>query len=66
MIDALKQKFTKQGSESNEGKYLLVGLGNPGHVYRKNRHNIGFMVVDKLADKYGLKLSRRQKKALTG
>ncbi len=30
---------------------LLVGLGNPGVKYSQNRHNIGFMVIDKLVDK---------------
>lgn len=30
--------------------YLLVGLGNPGEKYSKNRHNIGFMVMDEIAD----------------
>ncbi|GMV38937.1 MAG: peptidyl-tRNA hydrolase [Myxococcales bacterium] len=32
---------------------LLVGLGNPGPKYRKNRHNIGFMVVDELLRRAG-------------
>lgn len=32
---------------------LLVGLGNPGPKYRKNRHNIGFMIVDELLRRAG-------------
>jgi PTH1 family peptidyl-tRNA hydrolase len=34
--------------------WLVVGLGNPGAKYSRNRHNIGFQVVDALADKHGL------------
>lgn len=33
--------------------WLIVGLGNPGGKYSGHRHNIGFMVVDGIADKFG-------------
>lgn len=33
-------------------KFLLVGLGNPGEKYQKNRHNIGFRIADAFAKKY--------------
>lgn len=34
-------------------EWLITGLGNPGREYELNRHNIGFLAVDQLADKYG-------------
>lgn len=39
---------------------LLVGLGNPGQDYAKNRHNIGFMAVDEIARRYGFGPWRRR------
>jgi PTH1 family peptidyl-tRNA hydrolase len=39
---------------------LIVGLGNPGREYKKNRHNIGFLGIDKLADKLDVDIKRRK------
>lgn len=45
---------------------FIVGLGNPGLAYRVTRHNVGFMVVDRLARKHGISLSRRRFRARFG
>lgn len=46
--------------------YLIVGLGNPGREYEMTRHNIGFAVIDYIADKHDIKVNKLKFKALYG
>ena len=47
-------------------RILIVGLGNPDPKYARNRHNIGFMVVDRLAEHAGVALSKTKFKSQYG
>ena len=46
--------------------YIIVGLGNPGRDYENTRHNIGFDVVDRLADQENIGVLERKHKAIIG
>ncbi len=46
--------------------YIIAGLGNPTKEYDKTRHNVGFSVMDVLADRYNIDISERKHKALCG
>jgi PTH1 family peptidyl-tRNA hydrolase len=45
---------------------LVVGLGNPGEEYELTAHNLGFLVVDRLAARSGMKVGRKDSRALVG
>ena len=44
--------------------YLFTGLGNPGREHRNNRHNVGYMLLDRLADRLGEQFTRVESKSL--
>ena len=46
--------------------YLIVGLGNPESDYSKTRHNMGFNVINKLSEKYGIEVNKSKFKGLVG
>lgn len=50
--------------ETIPSPYLIVGLGNPGRRFIKDRHNIGFMVLNALAEGMGLQFTRTHRKAI--
>jgi PTH1 family peptidyl-tRNA hydrolase len=46
--------------------FLVAGLGNPGEEYASTPHNLGFLTIDCLARRHGIRVTRRDSKALVG
>ncbi len=46
--------------------FLVAGLGNPGEDYSISPHNLGFLALDRLAERHGIRVNRKDSKALVG
>lgn len=46
--------------------YIIVGLGNPGRKYANTRHNLGYITVDRFAEKHNIKIEKSKFKSLVG
>lgn len=66
VFDIFKQLESSRPPEpSGAVEYIICGLGNPGTQYENTRHNIGFMTVDTLCEKYRLSCKKVKFKSLT-
>lgn len=65
IFDLFKQISTSNETGKLPVKYIVAGLGNPGKEYENTRHNAGFLTIDYIAEKKGVKIDRAKFKALT-
>jgi len=58
--------FKKKAQPIAPPEWIVVGLGNPGPEYRGTRHNVGFDVVDLLAERHKIKLDKSKHRSRYG
>ena len=58
-------KKIEKKADTTPVSFIIAGLGNPGAQYQKTRHNVGFVAVDYIADKLGVRIDRAKFHALT-
>ena len=65
IFDLFKQISANETAKSIPVKYIVAGLGNPGKEYENTRHNAGFLTVDFIAERKGVRIDRAKFNALT-
>ena len=65
IFDLFKQISKDSDVKSAPVEFIVVGLGNPGKDYENTRHNAGFLAIDYVAEKKGVRIDRSRFKALT-
>ncbi|WOK92476.1 peptidyl-tRNA hydrolase, mitochondrial [Canna indica] len=65
-LSPLSASASSSAGEPDRKPWLLVGLGNPGKLYQGTRHNVGFELIDFIADAEGISMSTMRSRALFG
>ncbi len=66
IFDLFKQISTENDTSAGAVEYIVVGLGNPGKEYERTRHNAGFMAIDYISGRCGVRVDRAKFSALVG
>lgn len=66
VVDKMRRHEQQTVSEWRGKMYIIAGLGNPGKEYENTRHNIGFDVIDVLAERHQIVIAQKKHKALIG